>query len=543
MSRSVRVSFVLALCCVVFLTVSLGATATTQAAVPVEPHIVELYPNTSIPNDVGEYVTLSFPEPTTLTGWTLTDGETTTRLGDETVAGRVAFSRDPSVAREKVDDPVLELRDHFVLAQAGETVQLRYEGRIVDQTTYERAPRAQRWLRTDDGWEWRPRGATTFEARDLPARSALAFVLPDSPGVPIETLRGADERVLLAGYTFSSEPTAEELRVAAERGVEIRVLVDGTPVGGQTTAEANALDSLAEAGIPVRVFDGPVTRYRFHHAKYAVVDDRVIVLTENWKPAGTGGRASRGWGVVVESAPVADAVVAVFEADAGWEDTVPWERYREGRERRFVEDDSATGSYPSRFDPEPVEVDSVRLVTAPDNAEREIIALLEGAEESIRIEQVAIHPDHAFLRAAIDAAERGVHVRILLDDSWYVERENRALVERLESRAERDGLPIEARLVDSRGKFEKIHAKGVVVDDRRTLVGSVNWNDSSVRNNREVAVILESEAAAAYYAAVFDADWRGGRPSIPVGVGLAVAGAVGGAVFVGSRLIEFETGN
>lgn len=216
MSLSSRTLFVLALCCVLISGIPPVATATAATA-PTGPHIVELYPNTSIPNDVGEYVTLSFPEPTALTGWTLTDGETTTRLGDETVVGRVAFSRDPVVAREKVDDPVLELRDHFVLAQVGETVQLRHEGRVVDETTYERAPRAQRWLRTNDGWEWRPRGATAFEARDLPADGALAFVLPDSPGVPLETLRGADERILLAGYTFSSEPAAEELRTAASR--------------------------------------------------------------------------------------------------------------------------------------------------------------------------------------------------------------------------------------------------------------------------------------------------------------------------------------
>jgi cardiolipin synthase A/B len=538
-SRPARWLFVLALFCVLVL----GSPATATTAPPLaptlaEPHIVEIYPNTSIPNNVGEYVLVRFPEPTTLSGWTLTDGKTTARLGDETVADRVAFSRDPAVTREKVDDPVLELQDHFALAQTGETVQLRYDGRVVDETTYERAPRAQRWLRTDDGWEWRPRGATSFEARDLPAESVVAFVLPDEPDVPLETIREADERVLLAGYTFSSEPTAEELRAAADRGVEVRVLVDGTPVGGQTTAEATALDSLADAGIPVRAFDGPATRYRFHHPKYAVVDDRAIVLTENWKPSGTDGRASRGWGVVVESEPVADALAAVFEADAGWEDTVPWERYREGR--RFVEDAPANGSYPSRFGPEPVGVDSVRLVTAPDNAEEEVLALLDGAEESIRIKQVTIAPDHAFLRAAIEAAERGVHVRILLDDSWYVERENRALVERIERLADEGALPIEARLVDSRGEFEKIHAKGVVVDERRTLVGSINWNDNSVRNNREVAVIVESGAAAAYYAAVFDADWRGGRLSIPVGVGLGVAGAIGGAVLVGSRLIEFE---
>ncbi|MCL7418808.1 MAG: phospholipase D-like domain-containing protein, partial [Halalkalicoccus sp.] len=130
----------------------------------------------------------------------------------------------------------------------------------------------------------------------------------------------------------------------------------------------------------------------------------------------------------------------------------------------------------------------------------------------------------------------------LLDSSWYVEEENRELVRYLEDQAESGDLPIEARLVDPEG-FEKLHSKGVVVDDRTAMVGSVNWNANSVENNREVALIVESEAIASHYAATFDADWKGtggGRPSIPVGIGLGVAGAVGVAVLIGSRLLRFE---
>lgn len=509
------------------------------AASPDDPRIVEVYPDTANEGNAGEYVVVAVPENTSLAGWTLADGETTTTLTDDTVSGRVAFSRDPNLTRQLVDAPVVKLPERFALAQAGETVQLRREGRVVDETTYESATEGERWLRTDDGWEWRPRGATTFESRPRSAEAATAFVLPDSPEFPLETLRGADDRILLAGYTFSSDAAAAELEAAADRGVDVEVLVDGTPVGGQTVAEADALDSLVAADVPVRVFDGPMTRYRFHHAKYAVVDDRVLVLTENWKPAGTGGHSSRGWGVAIESEPLAADLAAVFEADASWEDTVAWETYREDQE--FVESEPAEGSYPSRFDPEPVDPGSVQLVTAPDNAEQEVISLLEGAEESIRIEQVRIGDrDHPFLKAAIDAAERGVDVRILLDSGRHVEAENRELVDWINRRAEADGLPIEARLVDSRGNFEKIHAKGVVVDDRRAFVGSINWNNNSVRANREVGVVLEGEAAATYYASVFDADWRDGKRPFPVGVGLGVAAAGGGAALVARRLIAFD---
>lgn len=449
----------------------------------------------------------------------------------------MAFSRAPEMTREKVAVPVSELPEHFTMAQTGETIRLVHGGEPVDETTYERAPEGERWLLTDGGWEWRPRGATTFEARDLPAERATAFVLPDSPEVPIDTLRAADDRLYLAGYSFHSERATEALLAAHERGVEVRVLVDGTPVGGQTTAEAEAFDRLATAGIEVQIFDGPTTRYRFHHPKYAVVDDRALVMTENWKPSGTGGGASRGWGVVVESGSVAEELAAVFEADAGWEDTAAWDRSLAGE---LVAEEPPEGTFPSEFDPATSEVESVRVVTAPDNANEETTALIRSAEESIRIKQATIAHDHAFLREAVAAAERGVEVRILLDSSWYVEEENRELVRWMEDQAESGDLPIEARLVES-DDFAKLHAKGVVVDDRTALVGSINWNENSVENNREVALIVESEGVARHFAAVFDADWEGeNRRSLPVGIGLGVAAATGVAVLAGSRLLRFE---
>lgn len=512
------------------------ATATAQAP---GPRIVEVYPNPTTSYDVGEYVVVSFPRPTNLSGWTLTDTKTTARLPNATVQGRVAFSRDPRYARMMTDAPVVELTDHLALAQDGDTVQLRYEGAVIDETTYGRAPSAHRWLRTDDGWEWRPQGATAFEARTLPIGEVEAFALPDAPEVHLAHVQSAEDRILLAGYTLSSPELVAELQAAAARGVRVRVLVDGTPVGGQTRAEAEALDALVRYGVSVRVFDGDRKRYRFHHAKYAVVDDRMIVLTENWKPSGAGGRSSRGWGVAVESREVADEAAAVFEADAGWKDTRSWLGYRQGR--TFVESEPANGTYPAAFQSQRLPADSVRVIVAPDNAEPELLALIEGAERSIHIQQVTIADrDFPLLRATVNAAERGVRVRILLDRSWYVREHNREFARGLNAYAAANDLPLEVRLVEPRSRFEKVHTKGVIVDERRVVIGSINWNDNSLRNNRELALVVEGEEVGAYYASLFRADWRGGRWYLPVEFGASVALAAVGAGVVARRAIRFE---
>jgi len=134
----------------------------------------------------------------------------------------------------------------------------------------------------------------------------------------METLRDADRKILLGGYTPTSERVADALVRKHERGVTVRVLLEGDPVGGERSARPTSSTALVAAGVEVRLVGGEHARYDYHHAKYAVVDDRAVVLTENWKPAGTGGNSSRGWGVVTDQPRIVDGLEATFRADAGW---------------------------------------------------------------------------------------------------------------------------------------------------------------------------------------------------------------------------------
>jgi phosphatidylserine/phosphatidylglycerophosphate/cardiolipin synthase-like enzyme len=242
-------------------------------------------------------------------------------------------------------------------------------------------------------------------------------VLPDAPRIPVETLQSAERRLLLAGYTFASERATRALVAAQRRGLTVRVLVEGGPVGGVSRRSARLLDRLTAAGVEVRVVSGPYERYQFHHAKYAVVDDRALVLTENWKPAGTGGHSSRGWGVRLQDPSAADALAETFRADAGWRDTSPWAAFRAGR--RFEHRAPANGSFPTEFESENVAVDRASVLVAPENAGDAVVARLDAAEELVDVVQVSVGaPDQRFLRAARRAAERGVEVRILLSGAW-----------------------------------------------------------------------------------------------------------------------------
>ena len=154
-------------------------------------------------------------------------------------------------------------------------------------------------------------------------------------------------------------------------------------------------------------------------------------------------------------------------------------------------------------------------VIAPDTS-YQITDLLDSAEESIEIEQAYIKNEtpltlNPYLSSAINASRRGVHVRVLLDSYWFnVEGPNdndemAALINRIGTS---EHIPLEAKCIDlSVSQLEKIHNKGVIVDDKRVLVSSINWNTNSPNFNREAGVIIDHPGAAEYFRRVFEDDW------------------------------------
>ena len=510
------------------------AAATDAGPAPASPEtasdranatLVAAYPNPVERDDAGEFVVVRLPRATNTTGWTLTDGTTAVRLPDRTLSGTVALTPTPDVAASKTDHPVVSVEGRLGLANGGEHLRLRAGNVTVDQARYRDAPEASvRDFRRD---AWRPLGATDLDPVRTGGGPATAFVLPDAPDLTAETLRRADDRLLLAGYTLTSERVTDALLAAHERGATVRVLLDGSPVGGMTNRQARLLDRLSAAGIEVRVFDGPYTRYAHHHAKYAVVDDRALVLTENFKPAGTGGMSSRGWGVTLADPAAADALADLHATDRTARAATPWPAFRAGRS--FEPADPALGDFPTHHEPARVDVTSATVLVGPDAAADAVEARLAAADDRVLVQQVTVDSrDNRLLRAALRAADRGVRVRILLSSGWYAEEDNAALASWLNRRADAAGWDLEARVDEPHG-YEKLHSKGVVIDDA-ALIGSLNWGAAAQTENREVLLALEGGEAADYYASVFESDWSGpaGRsvPTALVGLaGVAVAAA------------------
>jgi len=502
---------------------------------PESPHpaFESVVANPLATDDRGEYVALSVPAHANLSAYVLDDGEERLRLPAVNATGTVLLTAAPAAVRAAGDRRVIGVSLPR-LSNSGERLRLRRDGETVAQLRYEDAPEGERYA---DG-SWTPVGATAYPVVSGGAGTARGFVLPDAPEAALEPIRQADDRVLLAGYTLTSRRVTDALVRASDRGATVRVLLDGGPVGGITSGEAARLDRLVSAGIEVRVVDGPATRYRYHHAKYVVADGSATVLTENWKPSGVGGAASRGWGVTVTDETVVAGLAETFTGDFGYRAAKGWSEFRAGES--FASETPATGSFQRRTGPATLPYENVSLLVTPDNAERAMIRRIDAADESIRVLQMSVgSTTQSLVAATVNAARRGVDVRILLSSKWYVETENRRIVARLNRLAEREDLPLEARLARPSG-YEKIHAKGLVVDDT-VVVGSMNWNDNSARENREVLLALSGPAVATYYRDAFDRDWRasGSGGERPLGL-IGVLAALGVGCLLAARRLRFE---
>ncbi|MFW6167012.1 MAG: phospholipase D-like domain-containing protein, partial [Ralstonia sp.] len=109
-------------------------------------------------------------------------------------------------------------------------------------------------------------------------------------------------------------------------------------------------------------------------------------------------------------------------------------------------------------------------------------SLVDGASSSVRAVQLYLK-DGAECDTVVErlaaAAQRGVRVQVLLDDDVDG---NAQQVSALRARG------IEAKL-DSAA--HRTHAKMLVTDGERAMVGSTNWSVSSMRYNNEANVLVE----------------------------------------------------
>ncbi|RLG69873.1 MAG: hypothetical protein DRO11_07065 [Methanobacteriota archaeon] len=519
------------------------------------PLITEVYPDTLLKGDPDEYIAIHNPgnEEIDISGWIVTDGEGKIVFPENTVIypnQKMYIVRNasyfdsivPSFEYESDSDPKVPQmsgKPIFLSNKGDEVILLDNEERIVDVFIYGDSDYGGEGWEGDpaekpgEGWVFRRMGKDTdgkedwkkflFGKKCFPLRTfefygnVTALVSPDNSFDAIKKeIENAKHSIDINMYQFESIFLCDAVVNAIKRGVNVRILVEREPVGGITEEEMYIMNLIKENGGWVGFSDGK----RLDHAKYVIFDNSsVLILSENWKNTGIPPNSTfgnRGWGVIIRNGDVAKYFAEVFSEDA--KDAV---EFNGGSSDLQIGREIPEGCYSPVFPPFHCEgYFTIVPVIAPDTAlsNETIIGMINSASRFVYIEESDLRPrwdnsKNPFLEAAIDAARRGCEVKILLDPTWYhcdSENDNDECVEYVNEIAEEENLDLEAKLADL-DCIEKIHNKGVIVDGRKVLISSINWNENSPTRNREVGVIVINPDVGTYYTNVFLKDWEMGR--------------------------------
>ncbi|HET9981307.1 MAG TPA: phospholipase D-like domain-containing protein [Ktedonobacterales bacterium] len=299
-------------------------------------------------------------------------------------------------------------------------------------------------------------------------RGVQVFVEPEAGATPVTSaIKGATRSVWVEVYLLTDSRVIAALEDAEHRGVDVRVMIEEHPYGGDVVSPQRTLQTLQTAGINAKFAD---PAYYYTHAKMLIIDGATLyVLTANLTRSGLGGSSvarNREFGVIDTHADEVAEAMAIFQAD--------WNR-----------------TQPTLHDS--------NMVVSPVNSRATITALFTQTRTSLLIEDEEMY-DSASEDALIAAAKRGVDVRLILPGATDIEAADAA-------RLKAGGV----HLVYVSAPY--IHAKAIVSDGRLAFIGSENFSETSLDQNREVGLLLADSTALAIITSTFERDWAVGQPA------------------------------
>jgi cardiolipin synthase len=310
------------------------------------------------------------------------------------------------------------------------------------------------------------------------------------------------EYFTLEDVEFNGRHLSDLLVDRASRGIRISIIYDA--IGSIATPPA-FFDRLRQAGIAVVQFN-PINPLTLNHR-----DHRKILISDNAVGIVGGVNLS----TVYSSVPFSKATPQLppNESATHWRDTDLkvvgpaiaelqrlFQEHWEKQSETALPTPLATGPYPLAGD------EIVRIIgsTPDDPLPLHYIALLSAihhAEERIWMSAAYFVPTQRALQELINAAKRGVDVRLLLpsqSDSAKALAAGRSHYS--------DLLEAGVKIFEARDVI--LHAKSVVVDGVWSAIGSSNFDRRSVLFNDEVDAVVLGRSTGARMEAMFNDDLR-----------------------------------
>lgn len=296
----------------------------------------------------------------------------------------------------------------------------------------------------------------------LGASSNIAvFKQPEAGREPLlEAINSARREILVEVYLLSDKQIIDALDDAQDRGVAVNVLLEKNPFGGGNLNNL-AEKKLREDGVAVK-WAHP--KYSLTHEKAFVVDGiRAYILNQNLTNAAS--TKNREYNVIDVNPQDVKEIRNIFLAD--------WER--------------------KDFTPQ-----ETHLVISPVNSRAALSTLIKSATKSIEIEMEYIEDEQ--IVGLLSERSRDIDVSIIVPTLSQFPANKDAV-----AKLKKQGAYVKTL------SSPYLHAKMILVDNKKAYVGSINLSTQSMDENRELGIMITERESIETLNTTFEEDWNLGR--------------------------------
>jgi phosphatidylserine/phosphatidylglycerophosphate/cardiolipin synthase-like enzyme len=299
--------------------------------------------------------------------------------------------------------------------------------------------------------------------------SRSLIVLPDDSARPIlEAINHAAKSLRIKMFVFSDSAVLQAVIAAQKRGVNVRVMLNPARRSGESENE-DTRKLLKSAGVSV-LDSSPA--FDLTHEKSMVIDDETaLIMSFNFEPRDL--TETRDYAVMTSANHEVSEVAECFDAD--------WSR------KPFMPGENS------------------HLIWCVGNGRQRIGQFIDEAKHTLWVQNER-YQDPAIIERLVRASERGVKVHVMTRPPHKLKKEK--LLEGVGGLRILDDVGVKVH----RLKGLKLHAKLLLADNVRGIVGSINLAPGSFGSRRECAIEVRDADVVDRLHEVTHADWKNSHP-------------------------------
>ena len=294
--------------------------------------------------------------------------------------------------------------------------------------------------------------------------SRSVIVLPEDSARPIvDAIASAKESIRVKMFIFSDPTLLQAIIDAHKRGVKVRIMLNPARRSGEKENDESR-KLLTAAGVEV-IDSNPA--FDVTHEKSMVVDDvTAYVKSLNWQTKNL--TVTRDYAVVTTHKHEVDEIIECFEAD--------WNR--------------------TAFTPG----DHSHLIWCIGNGRQRLGQLIDEAKHSLWLQNER-YQDPVMIEHLVRANRRGVKVHVMARPPHKLKKDK--LIEGVSGLRTLEDVGVKIHKL----KHVKLHAKVLLADGERAIIGSINLAPGSFDSRRELAIEARDEHVVSRIHDVMRNDW------------------------------------